>query len=134
LGYNILVTGEITIDPPIPWPQIKDSLFLPDRAWQAGRDVTFRISTQERETNEGTLVIRHAVALIPSSEGQFKAYHLLEHIQQVIDTHPGHDFTGRLNCAGEEPGDLFRIEVHGRRATRVEPRIVWPDSSEGVGR
>lgn len=38
---------------------------------------------------------------------------------------------GRLDCAGDRPGDLWRVEIHGRRAVRVTARIVWPDGSEG---
>jgi hypothetical protein len=46
----------------------------------------------------------------------------------------GHEFTGRLDCAGEETGDLWRLEVHDRQAVKVTPRIVWPDGSEEPSR
>jgi hypothetical protein len=32
MGYATRFNGEITITPPIPWGQIKDSPFLPDAA------------------------------------------------------------------------------------------------------
>lgn len=131
MGYSVNVTGEIDITPPIPWGQIKDSPFRPEEARKAQKDVKFRIESSERETDEGTLTVRSATALMPTWVEDARARHLVEHVQAVIDTHPGHEFTGRLYCAGERPGDLWRVEVHDRRAVRLDARIVWPDGSEG---
>ncbi|MFG1846873.1 DUF6205 family protein [Micromonospora carbonacea] len=131
MGYITRFTGEIAITPPIHWGDIKDSPFLPDNARNRdGRDVMFRIAEAERDTLEGTLIARSAVALAPTWEDEMRGYDIVEHVQQVVDAHPGHEFTGRLDCEGEEAGDLWRLEVHDRRAVKVTPRIVWPDGSE----
>lgn len=133
MGYSVSITGEIDINPPIGWGRIKDSPFLPEKArGRDGRDVNFRIEEDTRDTDEGTLIAREAVALVTTWTDEARARHLVEHVQEAIDAHPGHEFTGRFDCAGERPGDLWRVEIHDRRAVRVEPRIVWPDGSEGV--
>ena len=31
-------------------------------------------------------------------------------------------------------GDLWRLEIHGRRAVKIQPRIVWPDGTEETPR
>lgn len=133
MGYVVSITGEIDIVPPIPWGKIKDSPFRPEEARKAGgKDVKFRIEAYNRETDEGTLTVRSATALLSTWADDARGQYLVEHVQEAIDAFPGHEFIGRLDCAGERPGDLWRVEIHGRRAVRVTPRIVWPDGSEGV--
>lgn len=133
MGYSVSITGEIDITPPLPWGRIKGSPFLPDEARKGGgKDVKFRIEQTDRETDEGTLTVRSATALMPTWTDDARARRLVEEVQEVIDAHPGHEFTGRFDCAGERPGDLWRVEIHDRRAVKVQPRIVWPDGSEGL--
>ncbi|MCX5066738.1 hypothetical protein OOJ91_12865 [Micromonospora lupini] len=131
MSYFVSITGEIEIVPPIPWGQIRDSVFLPDKA-RHHKDAKFRIEEQEVETDEGVLNMRSATALLSTWGDEAQGRHLVKDVQEVIDAYPGHEFIGRLDCSGERPGDLWRVEIHGRRAVRVEPRIVWPDGSEGV--
>lgn len=135
MGYVTTFNGEIEIHPPIPWANIKDSPFLPDRArTNRGKDIMFRVEQIERETPDGTLTVRTAVALVPTWEDEARGYDIVDHVQQVVDAYPGHEFTSRLDCAGEETGDLWRLEVHDRQAVKVTPRIVWPDGSEEPSR
>lgn len=133
MGYIVSITGEIDINPPIPWGRIMGSPFLPEEARKVdGKDVKFRIEQQDRETDEGTLTVRSATALLSTWADEARGRHLVEHVQEAINAFPDHEFTGRLDCAGERPGHLWRVEIHGRRVVKVEPRIVWPDGSEGV--
>lgn len=130
MGYVTSFRGEIAITPPIQWGQIKNSPFLPDNAKSNDKDVMFHVEQVERETDDGTLSVRSAVGLVTTWEDGARGYNIVAHVQEAINSYPGHEFTGRLNCYGEESGDLWRLEVHGRRAVKVEPRIVWPDGSE----
>lgn len=123
MGYNTSVSGEIRIEPPLTWAEIKDSPFLASY----GLDVTLRVEEETVDTPDGTLTRRTATALIPSWEDSYKAYHLVEHVQRAIDAFPHRRFTGRLECEGEENTDLWRVIIRDGRAVRVEPRIVWPD-------
>lgn len=137
MGYTTYFTGEITITPPIPWGRLTGSPFLPDNARNYGgrdsdgpRDLMFRIEEQTTETDEGILTRRSAAALVTTWEDEMKGYDIVEHLQEVIDAFPDHEFTGRLDCAGEESPDIWRLEIHDRRAVKVRPRIVWPDGEE----
>lgn len=134
MGYYTRFDGELTIDPPIPWKgEILESPFAPREIhWHhRERDVVFRIHEEEREVGEGTLVTRHAVALVPAcGDEPSKSYNIANHVQEVVDAFPDHTFSGRIECAGENAGDLWRLEVHDRLAVRVKPQIVWPGEDD----
>jgi|SRR5579859_805956 len=134
MGYRTNFNGEIAIVPPIPWGQIQGSPFLPDKArdHRAGRDLKFRILEEAVDTAEGRLYRRSAVALVSTWDDDARGYSIVEHLQEAVNAYPAHEFIGRLDCEGEEAGDLWRLEVHDRVATKVTPRIVWPDGSDGA--
>jgi uncharacterized protein DUF6205 len=128
MGYVTRFTGEIVIVPPIPWGKIQNSPFLPDSAKaRDGRDLKFRIQEEAVDTDEGRLYRRSAVALVSTWDDDARGYDIVEHLQEAVDAFPAHEFSGRLDCEGEETGDLWRLEVHDRRAVKVRPRIVWPN-------
>lgn len=129
MGYNTRVTGEIAITPPLTWAEFKDSPFNTSSidAYDGLKEVKFRIVETHVDTDEGTLTRITATALIPASEEEQKFYNLVVHVNQAIAAFPGHTFTGRFDCEGEETGDLWRVVIRDGRAVRVEPRIVWPD-------
>lgn len=125
MGYYTRVTGELHIEPPLTWAEIKT---VADSAFGDGcLDVTLDIREDTVDTDEGPLILKTAPALVPSWDEEYKAYNLVAHVQQAIDAFPGHTFTGRLECEGEESGDLWRVVVRDGRAEKVTPRIVWPD-------
>lgn len=130
MGYNTSVEGSIAITPPLNWSQIKDSPFNPERGRLDGMDVVFAVDEETVDTHEGTLTRRTAEALVPAWEEAYKAYNLVKHVQQVIDAFPGHDFTGHLECEGEENADMWRVVVRDGRAVKVTPRIVWPEDGD----
>jgi hypothetical protein len=122
MGYNTSVSGEIRIEPPLAWRDFKNSPFAGN-----DRDVTLHIEAETVDTDDGPLMRKTAVALVPTWEDSYKAYNLVEHVQEAIDAFPDRTFTGRLDCEGEEAGDLWRVVVRDRRAVKVTPRIVWPE-------
>ncbi|WP_432051761.1 DUF6205 family protein [Streptomyces xiamenensis] len=124
MGYNTRITGEIKISPPLTNREIAGSAFLPGTT---DRDVRLVVEEVTVETDDGTLIRRTATALEPSWEEPYKAYHLMEHITEAMTTWPGHEFSGHLECSGEDAGDLWRVVVRDGRVERIEPRIVWPD-------
>ncbi|MFJ6215062.1 DUF6205 family protein [Streptomyces sp. NPDC092296] len=126
MGYNTSVDGEISITPPLAWSEFKDSPFAKTRT-DSKHEVRLRIIEETVDTDEGQLTRRTADALLPISGDAFKAYHLVEHVQQAIDAFPGHEFAGRFECEGENAGDLWRVVIRVGVAVKVEPRIVWPD-------
>jgi hypothetical protein len=122
MGYNTSVSGEITITPPLTWNEIKDSPFL-----GCDLDVALHVQEETVDTEDGTLTRKTATALVPAWEDSYKAYHLVEHVQRALDAFPGHTFTGRLECEGEDNTDIWRVIIRDGRAVKIEPRIVWPD-------
>ncbi|MEV3857778.1 DUF6205 family protein [Streptomyces sp. NPDC050095] len=135
MGYTTRVTGEFAIEPPLTWREIKRSPFsFPSALGHSVReyraddlDLALRINEKTIETDEGTIVRRTAPALVMREIDEYRARNLVEQVQRCLDLFPGHTFTGRLECEGEENTDLWRVAVRDGRAVRVEPRIVWPD-------
>ncbi|PZG16481.1 hypothetical protein C1I95_17385 [Micromonospora craterilacus] len=133
MAYDSQVSGEITIDPPLPWAEIRDSGYLPGSAWLNNKTVKLRVVTDEVDTEHGLLLRQQAVGIVPVTEDSYNAHSLVADVQQLIDQFGGgRTFAGRLNGCGDDAGDLWRLEVRDGRAVEVQARIVWPDGSEGV--
>lgn len=128
MGYYTKFEGEISIEPPLTWREIKGSPYIPEAAQKSGTaDVKFRVQTSNEETDDGLIVRRWADAIEPLADGQYKGYHIFETIEKIIAAFPGHTFNGRFNCEGENQGDIWRLVVRDGRVERVEPRIIWPE-------
>jgi hypothetical protein len=128
MGYITHVTGEFTIEPPLTWPEFKDSKFAPHNAkssWDPS--LLLRVDETTVDTAEGPLLRRTATALVMREIDEYRAHGLLDDVQEAVDSFPGHTFTGRLECEGEENTDLWRVVIRDGRAVKVTPRIVWPD-------
>jgi hypothetical protein len=128
MGYYTTVTGEIAITPPLTWREFKDSPFNTTciDSYDGLKEVKLRVVEEQVDTDEGPLLRKLAVALVPESDDSRKYYHLIENVQEAIDAFPGHTFTGRFDCEGEDTGDLWRLVIRDGFAERVEPRIIWP--------
>lgn len=128
MGYITHVTGEFAITPPLAWPEFKDSGFAPHNITDSyDPDLILRVAEESVDTDDGPLLRRTATALVMREIDEYRAYNLLDQVQKAIDSFPGHTFTGRLDCEGEENADIWRVVVRSGRAVKVEPRIVWPD-------
>lgn len=134
MGYVTYVTGAFTISPPLSWPEFKGSKFAPDNiahSWEPS--LILRVAEESVDTDDGPLLRRTATALVMREIDEYRAYGLLEEVQEAFDSFPGHTFSGRLECEGEENTDMWRVVVRdGRTAVRVEPQIVWPDDEGGA--
>jgi Family of unknown function (DUF6205) len=128
VGYTTYVTGEFTITPPLTWPEFKDSKYAPDNL-ESRREPPLVLQVEEETvtTELGPLLRLTATALVMREIDEYRAYDLLEKVQEAIDSFPGHTFTGYLACDGEQSSDIWRVVIRDGRAVRVEPRIVWPD-------
>lgn len=129
MGYNTRVTGEFELIPPVPWEKFKDSMFAPDSTNTYDADLRLLVEEARVDTASGTAFIRMATRLVMREIDEYRAYHLLDQVQKAVDEFAGHTFVGRLNCKGEESGDLWRVVVRDGRAIEVRPEIVWPDWS-----
>lgn len=131
MSYTTSFDGSIDITPPIPWGKIKDSPFLPVNAkGREGRDLMFTLTQYERHTDEGVLLVTQADSLVSTWSDEARGYSIVKHLQEVVDLFPDHEFTGRIDAQGEDAGDMWRLKVVERQATKFEPKIVWPRDSE----
>lgn len=133
MGYLTHVTGEITLDPPLPWKVIKDSLFLNRQPnGYPERDVRFDLAVEQVETDDGLLTRRTAVAIVPAYEDGFRAYNIEDHLAELVADLPlGTKVGGYLQGEGEKSGDLWRLYVlpdgDRLRVVKVTVQLVWPD-------
>lgn len=131
MGYHSHISGEITIDPPIPWAELQGSPFVctPDQdEWD--RLTWLRLVEESVQTDEGTLIRKQAVAIRPSEADELRVDGLDRDVQAIIDAHPGHVFDGVLLVRGDESPDIWRVRIADGRAVEERPRIVWPDGTE----
>lgn len=132
MGYTSYLSGEITITPPIPWSELQGSPFVrtPERK-EYDRLVWLRMTEETVETNEGTLIRKHAVAIRPSEADELRADGLARQVQEIVTAHgDGRTFEGLFLVRGEESPDLWRVRVEDGRAVEERPRITWPDGTE----
>ncbi|GAA1888121.1 hypothetical protein GCM10009837_07450 [Streptomyces durmitorensis] len=128
MGYTTHVSGEFAIEPPLAYTEFKDSKFAPDNmtsSWSPS--LALRVDEQMVEKEDGVFLRRTATALVMREIDEYRERGLVDEVQSAIDSFPGHTFTGRLECEGEENADIWRVVVRDGSATRIEPRIVWPD-------
>ena len=128
MSYRTHVTGEFAITPPLTWNKFKDSEFTPENVkgkWDVS--LVLRVTEDTVDTDEGPLLRRTATALVMREIDEYRERGLVAEVQSAIDSFPGHTFTGRLDCEGEENTDIWRVVIRDGRAVKVEPRIVWPD-------
>lgn len=128
MGYYSTVTGEIAIIPPIPWKILKDSPLLPGSRGRKDRDASLRIEETTVDTDDGTLIRRVGAGIVPGWDDSYKAYDLINHVQEIVDAFPGHTYAGYLHVEGREEGiDIWRVYVKDGRAVEVRPEITWPE-------
>ncbi|WP_035796428.1 DUF6205 family protein [Kitasatospora mediocidica] len=125
MGYTTKVSGQFTITPPLSWREIKDSPFASPR-WDAS-DLVLRVEATAVDTEDGQLVRKSASALVMREISEYNCRNLMAQVQKAVDDFPGHEWSGRLDCEGEENADLWRVVIRDGKAVRVEPRIIWPD-------
>jgi Family of unknown function (DUF6205) len=131
VSYSTGIDGQIDINPPLPWKQIKDSPLLPANNKKAGySDALFNVTEETVHTDDGELTRRSADALVPNHYTETSGRTLLAEIQSVVDANPSHEFTGMFECSGERPGDLWRAVVRDGRAAKIEASIMWPEDGE----
>lgn len=140
-GYDVRVTGAITIEPPLTWPEIRDNPVVrglnpsvADRRHRVPtrRNLDARVQVDEVEVNtaNGTLIRREGVAIVASQSGPYAAYDLLPDVELIASTFPDHSFRGYLECRSED--DVWRIIIRDGKATEVRPGAAWPHELEDV--
>jgi hypothetical protein len=122
VSYESRWTGEIRIEPPLTWAEIKNNCQAP-----GFQDAKLRLIEDAQDTETGEVRTVTADAVIPVTSEMFNGYSMEEEIQAAIDVHPRHEFTGAIEARPADPGGTpWRYTVQGRRVVRQEPVTVWP--------
>lgn len=131
MSYDTRFTGEILIDPPIPAEEVLAAGFQEPGGYG---DMDMAVKIVEAPVAGVPGAYQRLVTAIVPSMSRYTAYDAVEHVQEIIDRWgEGRRFLGRITAAGEEAGEIWRLEIHDGQAVRVEPRILWPDGTEGIG-
>lgn len=132
MSYTSYLSGEIVIDPPIPWGELQGSQFVrtPDnQEWD--RLTWLRLVEDTVETDDGTLIRKQAIAIRHAEADELRVRGLDRQVQEIIDAHgDGRTFDGVFLVRGEKSPDIWRVRIIDGRAVEERPRIVWPDGTE----
>ncbi|MFJ5151378.1 DUF6205 family protein [Streptomyces sp. NPDC088353] len=130
MGYASRWTGEVRIEPPLTWGEIKNSRQVP-----GFQDTKLRLVEDIQDTDTGQIRTVTADAVIPATSNLFNGYDIETELQAAIDAHPSHEFIGTIEARPEDPGGTpWRYVVEGRRVVRQEPVTAWPDEAPVDGR
>lgn len=129
MGYYTRITGEITLDPPLTYSEVK--------RWRARQDVShysliLKTDEKEVETDEGVLTRTTGVAIVPCEES-FKAYSFTDTVQRFASLF-GKDrtFTGRFEARGEDSEDWWRLEIRNAQVVTTRGWVTWPEDFDGL--
>jgi hypothetical protein len=123
VGYESHWTGEVRIEPPLTWGEIKNSKH------PGFQDLKLRLDEQVEDTATGQIRTVTASAVVPLTEEAYNGYQIEEELTAFAEEYSGtHTLTGRIQARGPEC-DLWAYMVRDSQVTRVEPRIVWPDET-----
>lgn len=134
MGYTSRVTGDIRIDPPLPWSEIRNSPYLPGGTGFTRACVRFILDETTVDTDEGVLTKRSAIA-IEACTSSHKHYEMQDAVNEIVTQHEA-TFTGYFELTGED-GEQWRLapvdrgDINGVHIERFEPTITWPAEAEG---
>jgi hypothetical protein len=125
VGYESHWTGEVRIEPPLTWSEIKNSRQSP-----GFEDLKLRTIEQVEDTATGQVRTVTADAVVPMTAQAFNGYSIEAELQAAVDAHPGHEFAGAIEARPLEPGGTpWRYVVQERRVIRQEPKLTWSGES-----
>lgn len=133
MGYVTTFHGELTIEPPLTWPEIQSS-----PSWEGHPTHTDRgfardfygarlhVTEETVETDQGTLIRRQCTRVTIEGD-ELRADPVLNSLRRLaIDFGSTHTFVGSFLAEGEDNEDVWRVHIDGREVIRVEPIILWP--------
>jgi hypothetical protein len=111
MSYDSSVFGEITITPPIPYAELKTSIFRNDPIRRSSTTLVFREEINTVSTPTGLNHDITAVGItVRYAEGSH--YHIKEELRRITSSYSGkYEYTGALVVVGKDPGDIVRYRV-----------------------
>lgn len=132
MGLSIVVRGELRIDPPLKWSEIRKSRFL--RTEEGGTEVTdlvLDVHAARQDTDEGMNTVITCDRAVPWNTSPHDPRNLLENVRGLRAENPGHTVTGELVLYDADfLGDVRRIVSDDVGVREEKARLVWPDGTE----
>lgn len=133
MSYSGSVSGVFTIDPPLPWSEIKGSRFYLDNKPDSRDDpgVVLSVERSEVETDTGISTIFTSNAVIPWRES-FDCRNLESDVKKLVAemTEIGRTVEGVMVVDGEWAGDIWRVVADKDGVRKEKARFMWPDGTE----
>lgn len=131
MSSNTRIEGFVYIMPPLKWSQIKDSPLYRNRDAKNRYypDVIFEVKETTVHTDEGVLTQRTASS-IAASDYETSGGSIVNDLEEVIKTNPGHDFHGKFDCFDTDYGSMWRVLVRDNKVITETLRLVWPSDEE----
>ncbi|WP_329330782.1 hypothetical protein OIU81_03090 [Streptomyces sp. NBC_01454] len=118
MGYESRWSGEVRIDPPLTWAEIKNSPV-------AFQDLKLRLDETVEDTATGQVRTVTAAAIVPLTTEAYNGYEIEEELTAFAEVHSAtHTVAGRIQARSPD-GDLWAYSVDGPSVTRIEPATVW---------
>jgi hypothetical protein len=135
MGSTVDIKGEIRIDPPVPWLDIRYSEYVPQpgiKPWEYNNDLMLRVVEEPTENAEGETLIRRWVdAIVSCGADEQRASYLEQEIDGIIaELGSGYTYSGYLEMSCRDFMSQWRVKVVDGRAVKFEPKLVWPDGAE----
>lgn len=131
MGASCRLTGEITFDPPLTWGEYRQSRFRADHG--PDTDLQFTELRTPKDTDEGELVIRTALAIEARSLEPGSFYLAKEELEEIVaDYGDARTFGGFLMLTdSDNPTGVYRYRID-EDGLVVEERAVmtWPDGTK----
>ena len=132
MSHYQTLSGQLTLSDPLPWSAIRSSPFLPD----SGKDTVFRyvLDVQRRDTDEGVLEVRRAVAVEPRRADESLSWRrssVVEELDLIWSEIVGYGVVGEIVLASDEHRAVAeRWRPNGRLLENERATFRWPDGSE----
>jgi hypothetical protein len=138
--YEAYLSGRITIDPPLSWPEIADSPFYHKGTGTFDHVLDLKLEVREEPVNtpDGPLLKRTAPALIPlTTELLSLRGFIVDQVERFLERHalPDRVIEGAIVGRGGDPGavDFWRIVVRPDGQVLDErASLTWPDGTPVV--
>lgn len=120
MGYESRWSGEVRIDPPLTWAEIKNSPV-------AFHDLKLRLDETVEDTATGQVRTVTAAAIAPLTTEAYNGYAIEDELAAFAETYSAtHTLAGRIQARGPD-SDQWAYSVDGPSVTRIEPTLTWPD-------
>ena len=126
MGYYTTLSGELRIEPPLSWTEMKGSRYLEFEGENGFSVLKIDVLEREIEIDEGTLLKREGLRVVPYGDST-KAYNIKDNLNGIIAAFPDHRFVGCIEGDGEEQGDTWRLYVRSGNVIEHKGVVSWPD-------